>query len=87
MLVQVYAIYDSKSKTFGQPFFSNTNGTAQRDFTNLVNDRQTQVNKYPDDFTLHHIGEYDDALGLVSPPDTGAPILLTTALNVLIKEQ
>lgn len=85
MYVQVFAIYDIKAKTFGQPIFQLTEGTARRAFSDLVNDPSTQFNKYPDDFTLFQIGTYDDNSGeLISVPDVGKKSLCN-ALEVLLE--
>lgn len=63
---QVYAIKDEKGDYFNQPFFNHTHGEAERNFDVLVNDKQSTINKYPQDYTLHHIGTYDDRTGLIT---------------------
>lgn len=63
MILKVFTIYDSKLEAFMQPFFMQSKGAAIRAFTDTVNDRSTQFNKHPSDFTLFEIGEYDDQKG------------------------
>lgn len=58
-----FAIYDSKTKIFGTPFFSINNATAIRTFTDAANDAQTNINRHPEDFSLHHIGTFDAETG------------------------
>lgn len=63
MLMKAYTIRDSKAETYGLPFFQATHGMAERSFRELVNDPQSKVNKFPEDFDLYYIGEYDDQTG------------------------
>lgn len=70
MHVLVYSVFDIKAKQFQRPFYSLTRGTAIRDFQDAVNDPQTSLNKYPDDFTLFEIGTFDDTNGELIPHET-----------------
>lgn len=58
---KIFTVYDSKAEFYGQPFFAATRGIAIRMFTELANDGSSSVGKYPADFTLFEIGEYDDS--------------------------
>lgn len=60
MILQVFAIYDSKAKAFTQPFYSPNAAMAQRYFANGANDPTLQLCKNSEDFTLFHLGEWDD---------------------------
>lgn len=62
----VFAVYDSKAKAYMRPFFSQSIGTAIRAFGDVVNDPQEMVAKHSADFSLHHIGEFDDVTGVLS---------------------
>jgi len=70
MKLRMFAVYDSKVEAFLQPFFMQTRGQAIRSWGEVVNDPQTQFCKFPTDFTLFEIGEYDDAKGVVENCDT-----------------
>lgn len=59
MKLRAFSLRDTKSETFGAPFFVPTAGIALRVVTELVNDRRTDVGKYPDDFILYDVGEFD----------------------------
>lgn len=85
MIISVFAIYDSKSEAFMQPFFMQTKGAALRAFSDTVQDPSTSFNKHPADFTLFQIGEYDDSSGKLS--STKTPLSLGTALEYLSKAQ
>lgn len=64
MMLQAYSVYDSKAKAFSAPFFAQNNDIAKRSFTQLANEKGTNnVSRFPEDFSLHHIGEFDDSTG------------------------
>ncbi|QCQ85112.1 nonstructural protein [Blackfly microvirus SF02] len=83
--VKIFSVWDSKSKTFSQPFYAMTVGVATRNFTDLVNDPQTQVNKYPDDFTLFELGEFEDSTGKISSEN--GPQSVINAMAVLREDR
>ncbi len=61
MILKVFSVYDSKVESFFKPFYSQTKGEAIRSFTEISNDKQSQIGKYPEDFTLFELGDYDDS--------------------------
>lgn len=69
MILNVYAIFDDKSKVFSRPFFCLNHGVAVRSFSQLANDKATEVGRHPADFSLHHIATFDDALGVFDDED------------------
>lgn len=69
MKQKAYAIYDSKLAEFNTPFFSPNNNTAIRTFTDAANDPTTNINRHPEDFSLHHIGTYETDNGQLTPDD------------------
>ena len=68
--MKVYAVYDSKAEAFNEPFYAAKDGLAIRIFTDHVNKPESIWNKYPSDFTLFHVGEFDNEKGLLKPLDT-----------------
>jgi len=70
MKLKAFSVRDSKAEVYGQPFYGNTHGHAERSFSQLVNDKTSQPGQYPEDFDLYHIGEYDDQTGIFTPLDT-----------------
>lgn len=70
MILKVYSIRDQKGEIFNTPFFKKTHGEAERDFRSLVGDEKSFVNKYPEDFDLYYLGQYDDNTGKFDPIDT-----------------
>jgi len=70
MLLNAYAIYDSKAEAYNQPFFRLKHGVSIREFSEVANDEKSNISKNPEDFTLFHIGSYDDSTGLLTPLST-----------------
>jgi hypothetical protein len=56
----LFSVYDSKARAYGNPFVAPRQEMAVRDFTQAVRDPSTQLNKFPEDFTLVEIGQFDD---------------------------
>lgn len=78
MILKAFAIRDAKAEAFGLPFFKLTPGEAERDFRTAVNDFSTKNNlysKYPDDYDLYYLGEYDDTKGVFTSLDTPLHII------------
>lgn len=63
MILKVFTVFDVKANAHLQPFFSTTAGQAIRMFESSVNAPDHQFAKYPTDFTLFEVGEYDDSNG------------------------
>lgn len=56
----IYSIYDEKIEAYNTPFFSPTNPSAIRQFTDLANSDQTTISSHPYDFTLYQVGKWND---------------------------
>ncbi len=75
MIHQAFTIYDSKAAIYSPPFFQGSRGLAIRMFTDAAKDPKTTISRYPLDFTLFYLGEYDDCSGLMIPDTTPTPII------------
>lgn len=71
MIMKVFAVFDSAVQAYMQPFFSPTSGSAIRSLTEAVNDPGHTFAKNATDYTLHLLGDFDDATGLFN---SGPPI-------------
>lgn len=60
MIKDIFVVHDSKVQAFGIPFFAENISVALRSFKYAANDKNTEVGKYPSDFSLYHLGAYDD---------------------------
>jgi hypothetical protein len=63
MIQNVYSIKDAKSNTFANPFYSVNHNTAIRSFNQAAADPNTTISQYPEDFSLYHLGTYNDENG------------------------
>lgn len=63
----MFSIYDSKAKAYLPPFIMHQAGMAIRVFADCLNDPGHQFAKNAGDYTLFHIGSYDDNTGKVLP--------------------
>jgi len=69
--LKIFAIRDMKAECFiGLPWFNLTHAEAERNFLELAKDEKSMVSKYPDDFDLYHLGEYDKTTGNIIPLQT-----------------
>lgn len=83
MILKVFTVRDSKSEVFNQPFFQRSHGEAERNFRTLVGDATSNISKYPEDYDLYYLGEYDDLSGKMSILDT--PQHVVKAVNAVAK--
>lgn len=60
MLHEVFAVYNVKAKFYHQPFHVKHESDADKNFEMAVNDPRTLQNRYPEDYALHHLGQFDD---------------------------
>lgn len=60
MKLEMFSVYDSKAKAFMNPMFLPQVGQATRLFANAVNSKDHQFGANPSDYTLFHIGTFDD---------------------------
>lgn len=60
MKLEIFSVYDSKARSFLPPFFLPQVGMATRIFQNCANDPGHQFGANPSDYTLFHLGNFDD---------------------------
>lgn len=61
MIVKMFSVYDSKAEAYSTPQFYQTKGIAVRAFIEAIKQEDTPFCKYPEDFTLFEVGEFDDS--------------------------
>lgn len=81
MIVKMFSIYDSKAVSFLPPWNESTAGTALRKFKDAVVREGTDFNKWPEDYTLFEIGEFDDQTGIVLGYDHATEIAKAITLK------
>lgn len=66
MLTQLFTVYDTAADRFLDPFCAPTVEFAIRGFREAVNTQGHQFNKFPQDYTLFHVGEFDPENGALT---------------------
>lgn len=82
--LRLYSIYDNKAEQFSPPQVYHNDMLALRAFEGLVNDDKTLINSYPEDFSLHYIGNLGDSDGRYYIDDsdkTRVPALVGRAVD------
>jgi hypothetical protein len=64
---QCFTVYDSAAQHYLEPFFAPSVEFAIREFRSAVNTPEHQFNKFPEDFTLFHIGTFEPESGVLNP--------------------
>lgn len=65
--LKMYAVLDVKSNLFNSPHFLTSDGVAIRSFSTACEDKNTDLNRYPADFSLYVVGEFNIETGNVIP--------------------
>lgn len=78
-MINVYAVKDDVSGSYNQPFLMVNDQIAVRGFKTLAEDTSTDIGKYPTDFSLYRLGEYDEKTGVI----LSNVEFLVTAINLL----
>lgn len=80
MKLSIFSVYDSKAQAYLPPFYMPRKQMAVRTFAECVNSKEHQFGKWPHDYTLFHLGGFDDETGLF---DVFAPVSLGNGLEHL----
>jgi len=68
MKLKLFVVYDQKTESYGVPFFRDFTANALREWSEVASnkgEKQNQIAKFPADFTLFEIGEFDQLSGVV----------------------
>lgn len=77
----VFSVYDKKACEYGQLYLARKEQVAARMFADAITAENT-LGKYPEDFCLMAVGQFDETEGLVEP-FVGGPAMVVEALSVL----
>lgn len=80
MQLKMYSIYDSKAKVYNRPVFLHSDPEAERMLKMSVQDPNSLISKFPEDYDLFAIGTYDDQTGKIVPNDS--PTHIVKALHL-----
>jgi len=88
---KIFTIYDSKAKAYLTPFFLHEEGMAIRVFSDCINDPKHAFARHPEDYTLFHVGEWEDEkakfkINIPIALGTGIEFVKPTAEKVIYDE-
>lgn len=66
MMIRVYAMYDQAAKGFGSLMVFVNDEVARRGVMEIIRGDQ-QITKFPGDFDLYRLGEFDTDTGAIAP--------------------
>lgn len=66
-MIGVYSFQDIKAQTFGNPFYAVNNQTAIRILSGVLYANDSYIARFPEDYKLYKIGEFDDSTGRLIP--------------------
>lgn len=81
MIKDIFVVHDAKVGAFGTPFYAENISVAIRSFKYAANDHTTEIGKYPTDFSLYHLGTYNDQTATFETQP--APIHLALAATLV----
>ncbi len=67
MIVQLFSVYDAAAERYIEPFPAPTLTVALRGFEEACTTKGHQFVKFPIDYSLWHIGEFDAVTGVLEP--------------------
>lgn len=87
MIVKAFSLFDLKADLFMPPFYSGTLGQAVRSVIEAAADQRTTLGRYPQDFSLMEVGEFDDVTGELTPVKKHNHGLVSQLLAAALREQ
>lgn len=60
---KIFSVHDMKAEAYVNLFTAQTTGMALRGFEQECLNSESMMYKYPDDYTLHCLGEWDQSTG------------------------
>lgn len=81
-MMKLYAVRDCKADSFGAPMSIASVGIARRVLLETAQQGNSPLAKYPEDFSLYELGEYDADSGEIRPCKP-APVFVATVLDIL----
>ena len=84
MKLFVFSVFDSKAAAFNPPFCAPSYGVAERNFHTEVTSADSMVAKYPEDYSLFVIGDFDTDTGVLTARN---PEAIVTASALVARGQ
>lgn len=62
-MLKLFTIYDGAALAFMRPFVAQSDGSAIREFSDIVNSDDHPVALHPEDYALFSLGTFDEGTG------------------------
>lgn len=82
MITMVFSVHDKAVGAFLPPFFTRSKMEAMRSFAEACCDEKHQFFRHASDYTLYHLGEFDDSSGLFAVRD---PVRVLSAIECAVE--
>ncbi len=82
MILLAFSVYDAAAEAYMAPTFMQTKGQAIRSFADAVNKEDHAFARHADDYTLFHVGMFDESTGKFAPME---PDSLGNALTYVVR--
>lgn len=79
-----YSFFDKKSRTYLPPFMANSEEEAVRQATSASNYTNSLISKFPNDYALFFIGEFDEKEGIIIAKDN--PVFICECFDLKQKD-
>lgn len=76
MMQMIFTVLDMAAKRFTEPFFAANEEVAIRSFREAVNSDGHPFSKFPEDYALYKVGDWDNESGAIVPLE---PVKLVNA--------
>lgn len=86
MILQAYAVFDTKAEAYLQPFFMRSRGEAMRAFMDSIQDEKHTFSRHAVDYKLMYIGLFDDSSGVIQGINTGPELVMSGAECMRVEE-
>ena len=81
MILICATIYDTAAEAYMRPFFVPAVGQAMRAFSDEINNPQSELHKHPEDYSIWHMGTYNDVTGEMVSSEK--PVHLASAVALI----
>ena len=79
--LKAYSIYDNKAAIYLPPFYNTNDQVAIRTFTDILQNPNTPMNRHPEDYSIYHVGYFNEETGSLDGCPKEHFIDATTILN------
>lgn len=80
-MLKIFALRDVKSDSYGGLLCLPTAGIAMRGLMEILANPESPLSKYPDDYSLYELGEFDPSSGMVTA--LKVPVFVTSVLSLV----